>query len=269
MSDKKNPWFRMYSDFMFDEKIEFLAFEDQRHYVFILCMKNAGLLDKEYAQPGMLDRVIAKRLGLFGEAFEAAKRRLVESGLIAGDFQPVAWNKRQFLSDSSAERTRAYRERMAKKVADPDMANEERHSDVTVTAQEADTETDTDTEEAKASLSPAKLPTCPHEILIDLFGKHLPTMPQPKKELWSGKNESAMRARWKWVMTAVKKNGTRYAATREEAIDWFERFFAYIQKSDFLTGRAGGWDKCDLGWLVKADNFAKVLQGNYENKDAS
>jgi hypothetical protein len=59
---------------------------------------------------------------------------LVESGLIDYKFQPVAWDKRQFVSDTSVERTKAYRERM------------KRHSDVTVTAQETDTDTDTDTD---------------------------------------------------------------------------------------------------------------------------
>ena len=155
MSTKKNPWFRMYSDFIFDEKIEFLAFEDRAHYVFILCMKNLGLLDKEYLQPGMLDRVVARRLGLYGEAFEAARKRLVEAGLIDYKFQPVAWDKRQFVSDTSVERTKAYRERM------------KRHGDVTVTAQEADTDTDTEKEGEKRPSAYA--PPLPADLLKDFL----------------------------------------------------------------------------------------------------
>ena len=95
MTPTNNSWFRMYSDFMLDEKVELLTFEDQRHYVFILCMKTAGVLDKDYGQPGMLDRVVAKRLGLHGEAFESAKQRLIESGLIGDDWQPTAWDKHE------------------------------------------------------------------------------------------------------------------------------------------------------------------------------
>jgi len=122
---------------------------------------------------------------------------------------------------------------------------------------------------AKATLSPAKLPTCPHETLIDLFAEHLPTLPQPKKELWAGKNAEAMRARWKWLLSAKKKNGDRYATTPEEAINWFARFFAYVGTSDFLSGASGKWTGCDLGWLMKADNFAKVVSGNYDQKVAA
>jgi uncharacterized protein YdaU (DUF1376 family) len=116
---------------------------------------------------------------------------------------------------------------------------------------------------------PTAIPDCPHLILIDLFGKHLPELPQPKPELWAGKNAEALRARWKWVLTARRRNGDRYAATEAEALDWFGRFFGYVAGSDFLSGRSGKWTNCDLGWLVKADNFAKVVQGNYENKAAA
>lgn len=115
----------------------------------------------------------------------------------------------------------------------------------------------------------AKLPSCPHGILIDLFAKHLPTMPQPKPELWTGAKAAATAARWKWVLTATKKSGARYAETREEALSFFERFFAYVSKSDFLTGRNEKWTRCNLAWLMKADNFAKVLEGHYENESAA
>lgn len=130
-----NPWFRMYNDLIFDEKLEFLAFEDQRHYVFILCMKNMGLLDKSYPQPGMLDKVLEKRLGIHGEALRNAKERLIEVGLIDTEWQPIAWNKRQFKSDAdptNADRQRRHREKQK--------GNALRN--VTVTPLETETETD-------------------------------------------------------------------------------------------------------------------------------
>jgi uncharacterized protein YdaU (DUF1376 family) len=116
---------------------------------------------------------------------------------------------------------------------------------------------------------PTAIPACPHLVLIDLFGNHLPELPQPKPELWAGKNAESMRARWKWVLTARRRNLERYATTEVEAVDWFSRFFGYVAGSDFLTGRSGKWTNCDLGWLMKADNFAKVVQGNYENQKAA
>ena len=131
---------------------------------------------------------------------------------------------------------------------------------------DVNTDISTDTLEAKASLSVSKLPDCPHIELLDLFSKHLPELPQPKPELWEGARAKALAARWKWCLTAKKRNGERYATSKAEALDFFERYFGYVAKSDFLTGRDDRWSGCDLAWLVKADNFAKVLQGNYENR---
>lgn len=126
-------------------------------------------------------------------------------------------------------------------------------------------------EEAEASLSPGKpdaIPHCPHGELLDLFAEHLPMLPQPKPELWTGARAAALKARWRWVLTAKKRDGARYAASREEALRWFGRFFAYVAESDFLTGRDGKWTSCDLAWLCNEANFAKVLQGNYVREAA-
>ena len=120
-----------------------------------------------------------------------------------------------------------------------------------------------------ADASVAGLPACPHTRLLELFAKHLPELPQPKPELWQGKPADARRARWRWVLGAKHKSGKRYAETPAQALDWFDRFFGYVAGSDFLTGRNGKWTNCDLGWLMKADNFAKVVQGNYENKETA
>ena len=123
--------------------------------------------------------------------------------------------------------------------------------------------------ESKASSS-ASLPDCPHEAVIDLYAKHLPSLPQPRKSLWrKGKNAPSLKARWRWVMMECyesgERKGNRMATTVDEGLLWFDRFFAYVSKSDWLTGKEGQWSS-DLGWLVGASNFEKVLQGNYENK---
>lgn len=122
-------------------------------------------------------------------------------------------------------------------------------------------------EQKEPSASSAdKLPPCPHQEILALFAKHLPMLPQPKPELWSGQRAKHLAARWKWLLTAKKRNGDRYATNHAEALAWLERFFGYVAGSDFLTGRSGRFTGCDLGWLVNEENFAKVVQGNYENK---
>lgn len=116
-----------------------------------------------------------------------------------------------------------------------------------------------------AQVAPShSIPDCPHQQIIDLYAKHLPTLPQPR--IWESKRADNLRARWRWVLTAKKPNSTRYAVDPASALDFFDRLFVYVAASDFLTGRDGKWSGCDLAWLVKAENFAKVIEGKYENR---
>lgn len=138
-------------------------------------------------------------------------------------------------------------------------------------SQEHDQEQDQDQEPNKPSASsPAKLPPCPHQEILALYAEHLPMLPQPKPEVWGGQRAKHLAARWKWLLTTKKKKtGELYAASADEALAWLGRYFAYVAESDFLTGRTGKFTGCDLGWLANEENFAKVMQGNYENKAAA
>jgi hypothetical protein len=135
----KNPWFRLYSKIMTDPKIEMLAFEDQRHFIWILCMKNEGYLDEIFPKIEMRDRMISRKLGVHGEAFENVKRRLLEVNLIDEEWNPVSWESLQFISDQDLTRNeRQKRFRDNKRNA---LCNAQ------VTPLDTDTDTDTDTEQ--------------------------------------------------------------------------------------------------------------------------
>lgn len=107
---------------------------------------------------------------------------------------------------------------------------------------------------------------CPHQQLIDLFASKVPELPKPR--IWTGKRHKDMLARWKWVMAQKADDGSAKHQQTEDGVQFFARFFDYVASSDFLTGRSGVWEKCDLPWLMKEENFAKVIEGNYENKGA-
>lgn len=140
--------------------------------------------------------------------------------------------------------------------------------------------------EAKASLSASAKPTddetddgvppCPFDKLIDSYKKHLPELPDVRRSLFAGgKNGKAMRSRWRWVLTAKHERGPRIgerlAESAQDGVAWFDRYFAYVADSDFLTGKSGAFTGCDLGWLVNASNFEKVLSGKYhaEKREAA
>jgi hypothetical protein len=85
---KKNPWFRMYSDFMFDETFGLLSAADQRHFIFLLCVQHRGTLDKGY-EKHMLSQMVASRLSLSLSELSELVSRLDALGLIdPATYQP-------------------------------------------------------------------------------------------------------------------------------------------------------------------------------------
>ena len=78
---KANPWFRLKSDFIFDETFSLLSMEDQRHFIFLLCVQAQGTLDKGYDK-SMLDRVVALRLGLSADEVKNLVERLSALGFL-------------------------------------------------------------------------------------------------------------------------------------------------------------------------------------------
>lgn len=113
---------------------------------------------------------------------------------------------------------------------------------------------------------------CPVEELLDAYAEVLPMLAQPRRSLFAdGEGASDLRGRWGWVMTANAESGERagerMATTAEEGVAWFKRFFGYVGDSAFLLGLGGGRSfEADLHWLVKRDNFEKVLAGKYHRE---
>lgn len=113
-----------------------------------------------------------------------------------------------------------------------------------------------------AQAKPDPVPNCPHDKILALYADELPGLTQPRT--WSGQREVNLRSRWRWVLTAKRPTGERYAVNEADGLEYFRRLFGHVANSDFLMGRKGQW-ACDLEWLVKAGNFAKVIDGKYDN----
>lgn len=91
---------------------------------------------------------------------------------------------------------------------------------------------------------------CPHQKIIDLYHQKLPMMTSVVE--WTPKRASYLKTRW-------REN------PRNQSLDFWARFFDYVAKSDFLTGKKTDFI-ADLEWLIKSANFVKILEGKYENK---
>lgn len=96
------------------------------------------------------------------------------------------------------------------------------------------------------------IPDCPHQAIVKIYHEVLPELP-PVNE-WTAQNAENLRTRW------------RSAPDRHD-VAWWRGFFEYVRKCPFLMGEKTDF-QASLGWLVKAGNFAKVLNGQYEERRA-
>jgi hypothetical protein len=91
----------------------------------------------------------------------------------------------------------------------------------------------------------------PHAAIVAAWDAIMPPgLPRPRLD------DALMRlitARWK-------------EAPERRNLPWWEGFFREAAASDFLTGRTKSDWRADLRWILKAANFAKVLEGNYRNR---
>lgn len=110
-------------------------------------------------------------------------------------------------------------------------------------------------EEANASLSAASPPTCPHQQIVALYHEHLPANPRIK--IWDGARAATLQARWR-------------EDPKRQSAEYWGRFFRHCAGSKFLTGqvedRGGRPFLPGLDWLVKASNFAKIIEGRYHER---
>ena len=137
-----NPWFRMYAEFAHDPKVQMLPEVMQRRYVMLMCMRCSNALVT------LQEDEIAFHLRIDAAQLEETKAIFLAKGFINEAWELLNWEKRQFSSDTSAQRVAKHR--AAKKAAE----EASRNSDVTLqqrksNALDTDTDTDTDTEKNK------------------------------------------------------------------------------------------------------------------------
>ncbi len=138
-----NPWFRMYSEFAFDHKLQMMTEAHQRRFVMLLCLRCGN------GDVTLHDTQIAFQLRISEQEWQDTKQLFVQNGIIDKDNKVMNWDKRQFLSDSSRERVARFRERHRNATSNK--------SNVTVTAQDTDTDTDTE-QNIKSKRSKAATP---------------------------------------------------------------------------------------------------------------
>ena len=127
-----NPWFRLYSEFAHDPKIQMLSEAMQRRYVMLMCLRCSEVLETLH------ETEIAFQLRLSTEELEQTKQLFISKNFIDKHWNLLNWDKRQFVSDSSTMRVAKHRNKK-KQVSNADETLQKRPSNAT--------DTDTDTEQ--------------------------------------------------------------------------------------------------------------------------
>lgn len=99
---------------------------------------------------------------------------------------------------------------------------------------------------------------CPHQEIIDRYHRILPMGRQVR--IWTSARKAKLRTRW------------REDAKRQH-LEWWERLFAYIGESDFLTGKTHTSGRqpfeLDLEWIITPGNLVKIVEGKYHQHEAA
>jgi hypothetical protein len=140
-----NPWFRFYSEWLDDEKVQMMPLDMQRHLVALFCLRCQRPTEK------MTSEQIAFRLRVDETFLKRIHETFLKQGFIERDWSIANWNKRQYASDSSTARVQKHREKIGLKQSETLHVTNET---VTVTAPEQN-RTDTEQIQTKTTASQA------------------------------------------------------------------------------------------------------------------
>lgn len=237
------------------------------------------LLDSYYASYGDMPAAPAE-LYIVCKAFSAKDRQAVNK--VADRYFPVNGDGRrhnhradeeiQKLVEKSGKAKASAERRWGNAGAPPnaertDMPTDMRtHSERNASqSQKPETAKASDASHRKSATASPTIPDCPQEKLIELYHELLPTCTRVEK--WTPARQAVMRARWRDEAKPNREKHRGYA-TVEEGLAYWRRFFGWCAESKFLTGNSPGREGgapfvASLSWLIKAENFAKALEGNY------
>jgi uncharacterized protein YfiM (DUF2279 family) len=237
------PWFRVYHRMIDDERLRLLAFEDRWHFVAVLCLKAAGMIDDTHDE--LWERRLAVKLGLQTRELEELQRRLMGVGLIDAQWQPCKWDELQFRSDNSTERVKAWRERKQKQPRN----SVKRCSNVAVTAQ--DTDTDTDKREPKGSCASGDAPALTVQDFV---------------ESWNEAAEACGLSKIRKLTDSRKRAFAVRLREYPDLSDWQAAFRCLMTNKWMHGDNKTGW-RADPDFFLQAKSFTKLVENQYGQAD--
>jgi hypothetical protein len=136
----------MYAEFADDPKVQMMSEAMQRRLAMLFCLRCLGKPIETFRETE-----IAFKWRITMQDLAETKALFIENGFIDDSWNVLNWNKRQYVSDSSTERVRQYRERLKQ---DETLLKQDVTGDVTTPEQKqnrTDTEQKQDTKKQKPS----------------------------------------------------------------------------------------------------------------------
>ena len=234
-----NSWFRMYGEFLNDPKVQMLSEVNQRRLIMVFFFFFNGHVTLQ-------DEEVAFQLRISNEEWLATKAVFVSKGMLTEGNEVVNWDKRQFVSDSSAARVAKHR--AAKKLV----------CNVTVTPPDTDTDTDTESTSFAAQQS---------EPVEDDPPPDAPPLAAPTKRLKGSVSPRGTRLPEDWVLPkqwgewALSETSLTAPAVRLEAAKF----------GDYWRAKAGreavklDWQATWRNWVRTAADRAQGSAKSYPN----
>lgn len=248
----KVKWFRVYNEITTDPKFRILGRSNSWILTQLLAYINEYFRDSGKISIEELQTFCS----IVGTTFPKCMKiieKCIELEMVnkQGNFYHLTnWHRRQFESDSSAGRTRKWRERKS---------NCDATVTATVTAPETETDSETDPEkksrDSEESLSlrkytheskPSSTPRCPYEGIRKLFNF---TCSPPLDTVHE--------------LTSTEKNRIQVRWKADPRIEVFEKQFAEVNDGPWLLGEnPNGW-QATLLWIMRRENWDKIKSGEY------
>lgn len=101
--------------------------------------------------------------------------------------------------------------------------------------------------EYSSSREDPKSNDCPQKEIIETYHRVLPEC--PRVVIWNEPQKKMLRARWR-------------EDPQRKSVEWWANYFQHIRGSPFLMGKKKEFI-VDLEWIVRPQNFAKIMNGRY------
>lgn len=206
-----NAWYRMYSEFATDAKVQNMSETLQRRFTMFLCLQCSGEFERfTHDELATALRITTEELTLTKEVF-TEKRFLDATGKIR------SWNKRQFKSDNSSARVKKHR-------------SKKRNGDGTAMERPQIQITDTDTDKNQSKNMAAAPPRVTPKVLRETLP---PVDPEWVLDFKLAYPARAGDHRWRSAMKAARARLAE-GYTTQQFVDGANRYRVFCQAAGSL-----------------------------------